>query len=326
MKTISTLALLASSSVFAIDVNILRSIPKKRILGIYTSVLLNDNDTTTQDVHFAKAMQIRADKNEIPDHVVNAIIHQMTTVDENDRTTWDNCPAGDCDVPVTLESIWGYGCWCNFPVLGKGSGPVLDEYDRVCNSLSRCNRCVQRDAETVNEICDIATESFNINFRWSMEDMALVGDCEVSNDNDCQKHLCSCEFTFISKMLDVLWSGDQLQTGFYHTDPNWNHRISCKGGESVVPTIDPEMLTSASLASDNEILILKDMITESPLTHDQGHDHEFICCGFYPDRKSYNSDTWECCETETARNPFRHAEQICCNSDGSVVDMGELCP
>jgi len=321
MKAISTLAVLASSSVFANDGSILRSIPKKRLLGIYTSVLLKDNATTTQDMHFAKAMRIRADQNEIPDHVINAIIHQMTTVDENDRTTWDNCPAGNCDVPVTLESIWGYGCWCNFPVVGRGSGPVLDEYDRVCNSLSRCNRCVQRDAEDSNEICDPATESFNVNFKWSMVEMALVGDCEVSNENDCQRHLCSCEVTFISKILDVLWTGEQLQTSYYHTDSSWNHMQSCNPrAGSAMPTIDPDMLTTNIPVDSTANNML------SPLTHDQGHDHEFICCGFYPDRKSYNSDTYECCETETARNPFRHAEQICCFSDGSVVDMGDLCP
>ena len=91
-----------------IDVNLLKAVPKQRLLGIYTSILINDNETTTQDVHFARAMQVKAEHDGIPNHVINAIIHQMTTADENDKSTWENCPAGDCDVPVTLESIWGY--------------------------------------------------------------------------------------------------------------------------------------------------------------------------------------------------------------------------
>ena len=85
--------------------------------------------------------------------------------------------------------------------------------------------------------------------------------------------------------------------------------------QTTVPTIDPELLTTAASEVDT---------VHTPFTVDQGHDEQFICCGFYPDRFSYNIDTWGCCESEEFRTPFRHAVQQCCES-GEAVDVGETC-
>merc|ERR1711998_768844 len=119
----------------------------------------------------------------------------------------------------------------------------------------------------------------------------------MGNDNDCDKHLCSCQMTFISKLLEYLWAGATVNPLNYHGNADWNGN-RCKGGEM------PEVTTV--------------------LTVDQGHDKQFICCGFYPDRFSYNTDTWGCCESADLRNPFRHATQQCCAS-GEVVDIGDSC-
>merc|ERR1712039_283017 len=167
----------------------------------------------------------------------------------------------------------GYGCWCNFPVLGRGSGPILDEFDHACNFLSRCNRCTALDGEQADPayVCDAATEDFNVNVRWDMAAMGLTGDCAVSNDNDCDKHLCSCQMTFIGRLLDYLWAGATVNPLNYHGNDDWNGN-RCKGGEmpevTTVPTIDPELLTTAAQNQDT---------VHTPFTVDQGHDHQFIC-------------------------------------------------
>merc|ERR1719412_1449250 len=101
--------------------------------------------------------------------------------------------------------------------------------------------------------------------------------------------------------VPVIVSGATVNPLNYHGNDDWNGN-RCKGGEmpevTTVPTIDPELLTTAAQNQDT---------VHTPFTVDQGHDHQFICCGFYPDRFSYNTDTWACCQSEDLRNPYKHA-------------------
>lgn len=298
----------------------LRGMSKKRVIALHTRNILSGNGTQIEK-SFAQALKEKAYRDGVPGHIFESVIHDLARP-EGDRANdieWDNCPEGKCDVPIKLADIWGYGCWCNFPVLGRGSGPVLDEYDHACNFLSRCNRCATRDGEQAQQpyTCDPATEDFNVRVRWDMANMGLTGDCAVANDNDCDTHLCSCQMTFISKLLDVLWSGAQVSDMNFHGHEDWNGN-RCKGGEMptpAVPTVDPNVVTTAPNQQDT---------VHTPYTVDQGHDAQFTCCGFYPDRFSYNIDTWGCCQTADQRNPYKLATQTCCAS-GQVVDSGDVC-
>jgi len=321
MKLVAGLAL--AGIAHGASIGDLRGYSKAKLIGLHKKMVHAAN-ASIEETSFIDAFAAKAEQDGVPEHVYESVVYTLAnggvrTHDDSGKV-WDNCPPGKCDVPVTLAEIWGYGCWCNFPALGRGSGPVLDEFDHACNFLSRCNRCTALDGEQADPsyVCDAATEDFNVNVRWDMANMGLTGDCAVSNDNDCDKHLCSCQMTFISRLLEYLWAGATVNPLNYHGNEDWNGN-RCKGGEmpeaTTVPTIDPELLTTAEVNQDT---------VHTPFTVDQGHDEQFICCGFYPDRFSYNTDTWGCCESEDFRNPFRHATQQCCES-GEVVDIGETC-
>lgn len=301
----------------------LRGMSKRKVVALHSRRILMSNATEIEK-SFAQAFKAKASRDGVPKHVYDAVIHDLASGQVRshgeDGAEWDNCPAGKCDVPVKLADIWGYGCWCNFPALGRGSGPILDEFDHVCNFLSRCNRCATQDGEHAEDsyICDPAVEDFNVNVRWDMANMGLIGDCEVANDNDCDKHLCSCQMTFLSRLLDALWAEARVNPLNFHGNEDWNGN-RCKGGEmpevTTVPTIEPELLTTQASIVDT---------VHTPFTMDQGHDEQFVCCGFYPDRFSYNVDSWGCCESEDERNAYRHATQQCC-ATGLVTEIGEAC-
>jgi len=298
----------------------LRGMSKKKIVSLHTRNILASGATEIEKT-FATAFQAKADRDGVPSHVFEAVIYDLANGGDRAEVQWDNCPQGKCDVPVKLADIWGYGCWCNFPVLGRGGGPILDEFDHVCNFLSRCNRCAGRDGDqaTPPYICDPATEDFTIRVRWDMQNMGLTGDCAVANDNDCDTHLCSCQMTFISRLLDALWAGAKVAAINFHGHSDWNGN-RCKGGEMpeqiTVPTIDPNSLTTQAPNQQDTV--------HTPHTMDQGHDDHFICCGFYPDRFSFNGDNWGCCETQDQRNPYKLTTHVCC-ADGSTVAVGETC-
>jgi len=308
----------------AIAIRKLRNFSKAKLLNLHKQHVLAANASQVE-ASFIEAFAAKAESDGVPEHIYESVIYNLAnggvrTHDESGQV-WDNCPPGKCDVPVTLAEIWGYGCWCNFPALGRGSGPILDEFDHACNFLSRCNRCTAMDGEHADPsyVCDAATEDFNVNVRWDMANMGLTGDCAVSNDNDCDKHLCSCQMTFISKLLEYLWAGATVNPTNYHGNDDWNGN-RCKGGEmpevTTVPTIPAEILTTVAATADT---------VQTPFTVDQGHDEQFICCGFYPDRFSYNIDTWACCETENIREAYRHATHICCADSEQVVAIGDTC-
>merc|ERR1711988_1844715 len=51
-------------------------------------------------------------------------------------------PDKGCNSPISLDGIWGYGCWCNFGehLLTGGATPV-NEFDEICKNLQLCLRC-----------------------------------------------------------------------------------------------------------------------------------------------------------------------------------------
>ena len=325
MQIIAGIALagIATGASVPMDVASLRGFSKAKLINLHKQNIHANNATQTE-ISFIDAFAAKAQRDGVPEHIYESVVYTLANggvrTHDDDGKVWDNCPPGKCDVPVTLAEIWGYGCWCNFPALGRGSGPILDEFDHACNFLSRCNRCTAMDGEQAEPsyVCDAASEAFNVNVRWDMANMGLTGDCQIANDNDCDKHLCSCQMTFISRLLEFLWAGATVNPLNYHGNEDWNGN-RCKGGEmpevTTVPTVDPELLTTAASEVDT---------VHTPFTIDQGHDEQFVCCGFYPDRFSYNTDTWGCCQSEELRNAYRHATQQCCAS-GEVVDMGEVC-
>ena len=60
---------------------------------------------------FVSAVRSRVDRYGVPDHVYEAIVAELVGENGDSRTV--NCPNGVCSVPLNLNRIWNYGCWCN---------------------------------------------------------------------------------------------------------------------------------------------------------------------------------------------------------------------
>jgi len=166
----------------------------------------------------------------------------------------------ECNSFVPFDSIWEYGCWCYFgDDAGKGQGPVQNEVDELCKNLQTCYRCAKLDSLEDNEICKPGQIEYNVNVNSISNQGALLVCQHPLNTEDCQVHVCSCEVNFISKLLQLFFSGVTFNPDLHH-DTWTQHQDIC-----VVNT------------------------NEGPSTMD--------CCGTYPDRKPFRQEsTTECCQ------------------------------
>merc|ERR1712098_951217 len=105
------------------------------------------------------------------------------------------CQNGTCQIPLSLDGIWGYGCWCNFGYdLMQGKGKPVNEFDAVCKSLQLCLRCARMDGDTDGYTCDPSTQGYNAYFSWMPQTNGILADCTEKNPGDfCAQHSCSCE-------------------------------------------------------------------------------------------------------------------------------------
>ena len=192
-----------------------------------------------------------------------------------------NC-AGACNVPLTLEPLYGYGCWCNLgDALLAGYSTPLDEYDSVCQSLQYCLRCVVIDNEQNNETCNPSTHVYNTEFSWDFDTLSLVADCQSQNQNDdCGIGMCMCEMEWLNQILSLAFAGAGLT-------PDLSH----------VESFDREDKCPAQV----------------------GHgEKSYQCCGDFPNRKPYNERHFECCDN--SGEIFLPGQHECC--DSGVKDIG----
>ena len=122
------------------------------------------------------------------------------------------CGTGGCNVPIMLQPIWGYGCWCNFGEnLMQGRGKPQDEYDQICQSMQMCMRCAVMDSakyEDNDGYCDPLVDSYNATIQWfGSKDQSLMADCSSDNNYECAAFLCTCELNLINNILGLLWGG-----------------------------------------------------------------------------------------------------------------------
>lgn len=287
----------------------LRGMSKRRVISLWAAKIESDDPGESL---FAQALRTQANRAPVPDKIYEHIVAAMSSsyMRSGGNATDDMCPEDGCTVPIKLADIWGYGCWCNFgDELGWGRGPTLDEYDHVCNLMMRCNKCAKMDAEDRGDVCDPKTESFNANLRWDKEQFALVADCSAENDNDCGVHLCSCETTFIANLIKALWTDNDLVPGYAHSNTTWD-------GSLCVPQKPEETLED----------IFGTTLAPTTVEDEEADESEMFCCGLYPDRYSYNSALWGCCDAPYNKNRYRLTDEICCaNGDVFEIGTGQSC-
>jgi hypothetical protein len=196
--------------------------------------------------------------------------------------------AGGCSGGfMDMTPLWGYGCWCFFGNLDStlGRGPPIDAYDALCKELTQCYRCIVHDADNAEDDCD----PYNTSFDSSMAVSGSLGitnittSCQTQNVENCSWRTCSCAMTMV--------------TGFFNLafDPNNVYDLNLKHSEGF------------------------DYNLECP---QQGRASDRQCCGFYPNRRTFDrGEARDCCHERTIYNPLRH---MCCD-DGSHVGLGNNC-
>lgn len=206
-----------------------------------------------------------------------------------------NCHDNECDIPVTLKGIWGYGCWCNFgPDLMKGKGTPVNPHDKVCQDMQLCLRCAEMDAEDGSYSCNVKTQQYNSLLALGVQGLAdnddsINSSCASLNaGSKCASHVCTCEIQMINDLLELVWSG-------YTHDITPRHPDNPYGG-------------SFDWESECYIDPTGQIVKE--------------CCGKYPFRFPYNSLNKECCERGGDYQTYNPLDQVCCASGVKKVSNG----
>jgi hypothetical protein len=199
---------------------------------------------------------------------------------QTERTV--NCD-GPCAVPLQLEPLYQYGCWCNLGNgLLTGNSVPMDPYDEACKRMQLCLRCVVLDNPN-NADCTPSSNDYKANINWNPQTFTLASDCDTDNvGNDCGVGFCTCE---------VNWLNDILSLGFQAIG------------------LDP------SLDHSNNF----DVQGNCPILSPNG-DRDLQCCGFYPHRYPYNVAKLSCCANVGII--FNDTVDECCANGNGVQSAG----
>lgn len=202
-------------------------------------------------------------------------------------------------VPLNLQAIWGYGCWCHFgDDLMVGAGQPVNLLDGYCKSMQLCMRCAVMDGDNcpdennqnIETTCDPKSQSYTAEFTKHTDDKAIYADCTDSNpDSKCAANTCCCEMKFIAQLLSLLTNENEPFDSSYQHAQGFDWHASCKssGGGNGGNTVERD------------------------------------CCGEYPNRVIYNKNDIQCCaEDNNLFNPMSH---VCCVNGVGVQELG-MCP
>ena len=266
------------------------SMSKEWVLGIYSSILESQADSELATI-FARGIQSKADSDGVPEHIHDSVMQAFVGQTRNSN----NCPNGGCSVPLDMNQIWNYGCWCNFDDnLTTGKGVPVDQFDHVCQRMQLCLRCAEFDTNH----CTARNTSYTAGM--SLQAMDIVSDCDSQNNGDvCKTHLCACEGQFVADIIDLLWTNTGGTNNSFKHESGFDVESECvvisQGGNGGGPG-----------NTANQVQV------------------ENNCCGLYPRRVPYNVNMHGCCSDGTTYGKlFNPYTQYCCD-DIMVVD-GPTC-
>lgn len=240
-------------------------------------------NANTMNKKWVKAVCDRWTKNGAPaneEEWTRAMLAKLLGEDDRSLTC-----TGRCRVPLTLDDITDYGCWCNLGTnLLTGNSQPKDEYDEACKRMQLCMRCVVDDFGENNANCDPGTNQYESDFAWRANLNRLESRCKKKNrGNQCGQHFCMCE---------MHWLNDVLNLGF----------------NSVLIDDNFKQLPTGPFDADN------DCPTTGP------GDRDMDCCGEYPLRYPFNKVVQECCTS--VGEIFNPSTQVCCGNGNGVKAPG----
>lgn len=219
-------------------------------------------------------------------------------------------------VPIPLQAIWGYGCWCYFGEdLMSGQGHPVNQLDGFCKNMQLCLRCSVIDAENcpdeetgMPKTCDPKTQTYQSEFSKVTDDKSILTDCESKNgDNLCAKNVCCCQLNFIKDLMSMITNMQPFDIIYQHAR-GWDFQSNCLAnpnnpGNPGHPGPNPGNPGSPGQPGNGE----------------GGDNSGRACCGQYPKRVLYNTQNLECCNVDhEIFNPMSHT---CC-ADSGVKELG----
>ncbi|CAG5079232.1 Oidioi.mRNA.OKI2018_I69.PAR.g9203.t1.cds [Oikopleura dioica] len=168
-----------------------------------------------------------------------------------------------------------YGCYCwnkgveNVQELGGGQH--MDKIDSVCSKLYRCYKCIDVDynLDYKNNKGALAELGYTAIFIGDQVNERSI-NCEF-NGKTSSENLCRCDVDFaesIAQLRSECNAGNQescpdlkYYTPYSKFDGNFDYDASCR------------------------------------LRANQGQERD-QCCGIYPNRRSYDKEVQECCQTD----------------------------
>ena len=150
---------------------------------------------------------------------VSLPLSQQRKMIRQKKVSENTCPTrskGSCQTPFNLDSIWGYGCWCNFGEdLTEGASRPANMIDNVCKNYQLCLRCARFD----NKRAGCNPEG--IDFVHTTKSNFVYGCSSENQGDDCATHVCTCHGQFMADLVSLVFSEEYWATGGY--DPKFKH-------------------------------------------------------------------------------------------------------
>lgn len=169
--------------------------------------------------------------------------------------------------------IRDYGCYCfntknsDGNYVSGGYGPPVDHQDKLCQKLSQCHTCINKDYNstknptTKQKIITCDPETINYTFKVNSNKKTITCD-DNQNVDPCQKNTCECDKNFALEFA-LTWNDNNFNHFYWKNEKNMKQNL----------TFDANQICKKQ---DN--LVMKD-----------------ACCGSYPERLPFNSFLHECC-------------------------------
>jgi len=149
----------------------------------------------------AKALAQNETSDEIEErkfsHIVKMAYSQITTTHQ---------------LKTISKMIQNYGCHC-FPGLSRaagGSGPAMDDYDRLCKKLYRCHKCIEFDHDGLIDVNEGK-------YRWSQNVDGSI-NCNANPDQH-KKDLCLCDADYAMELASV-WDDSTFNYALWNNKKN----------------------------------------------------------------------------------------------------------
>ena len=145
----------------------------------------------------------------------------------------------------------------------------MDAYDRVAKEWHSCRACAEIDQDCPRYIpkgnWDYYYEFDEVN-NWTMFNVELSNQLEFyctspyGNYKGCKSMMCECDLRLAKKLSELYVSGDVELNDDYVSENGFDHATHC--------------------------------VAQSP-----GRGGVRQCCGQYPNRGFFNTDSHSCCDT-----------------------------